>query len=550
MYVDDSTYTRNGKTYRRVLLRNSYRENGKVRHDTLANLSTCSDEAIEAIKLGFKNKNQLDTLKANGKPVKAEQGLQVGGVWVLWKLAQRLGVAQALGQTGEALLCLWLVFATLIAQGSRLSAVRLAQRHAVCDRLPLNSFHEDHLYAAMDWLAEQQDVIERQLFKQHYGRGEAPVLYLYDVTSSYFEGQENELADDGYNRDGKRGKKQIVVGCLTDAQGRPVSIQVFRGNTSDPKTFKAQIDKVSDDFGIEQVTFVGDRGMIKSAPITDLQEASFHHITAITKPQIESLISQGVIQLDLFDDRLAEVEQEAQRYVLRRNPARAAEIAQNREEKWQRLIALVEEKNIYLKEHPRAKPETAIQSIKARMQKLKISEWVNIELAPRAMEVTQDNEHLAELSRLDGCYVIKTDLPQASASKETVHQRYQDLTQVEGAFRTMKTALLEMRGIFVRKETRTRAHVFIVMLAYLLADELKAAWKDLDVTVAEGLSVLSDINTIELVFPNELRCQTIPTPRALGRKLLKRLNLTLPDAIPHRGIVIETRKKLPERRNS
>lgn len=114
----------------------------------------------------------------------------------------------------------------------------------------------------------------------------------------------------------------------------------------------------------------------------------------------------------------------------------------------------------------------------------------------------------------------------------------------------MKTALLEMRGIFVRKETRTRAHVFIVMLAYLLADELKAAWIDLDVTVAEGLSVLSDINTIELVFPNELRCQTIPTPRALGRKLLKRLNLTLPDAIPHRGIVIETRKKLPERRNS
>lgn len=550
MYIDDSTYTRNGKTYRRVLLRNSYRENGKVRHETLANLSACSEAEIEAIKVGFKNKNHLDTLKATGQPVQSVQGLQVGGVWVLWKLAQRLGVAQALGQTREALLCLWLVFATLLAQGSRLSAVRLAQRHAVCDILPLNRFHEDPLYAAMDWLAEQQEDIERRLFKQYYGRGEAPVLYLYDVTSSYFEGQDNELADYGYNRDGKRGKKQIVVGCLTDAQGRPVSIQVFRGNTSDPKTFKAQIDKVSDDFGIEQVTFVGDRGMIKSAQITDLQEANFHHITAITKPQIEALIRHGVIQLNLFDDRLAEVEHEAQRYVLRRNPARAAEIAQNREEKWQRLLTLVEEKNTYLKAHPRAKPETALQPIKKRMQKLKISDWVNLELAQRAIEVTKDNEHLAEISRLDGCYVIKTDLPLASASKETVHQRYKDLTQVEGAFRTMKTALLERRGIFVRKETRTRAHVFIVMLAYLLADALKAAWQDLDITVAEGLAALSDINTIELVFPNDLRCQTIPTPRALGQKLLKRLNLTLPDAIPHRGIVIETRKKLPDRRNS
>lgn len=188
MYIDDSTYTRNGKTYRRVLLRNSYRENGKVRHETLANLSACSEAEIEAIKVGFKNKNHLDTLKATGQPVQSVQGLQVGGVWVLWKLAQRLGVAQALGQTREALLCLWLVFATLLAQGSRLSAVRLAQRHAVCDILPLNRFHEDHLYAAMDWLAEQQEDIERRLFKQYYGRGEAPVLYLYDVTSSYFEG--------------------------------------------------------------------------------------------------------------------------------------------------------------------------------------------------------------------------------------------------------------------------------------------------------------------------------------------------------------------------
>jgi transposase len=331
------------------------------------------------------------------------------------------------------------------------------------------------------------------------------------VTSSYFEGQDNELADYGYNRDGKRGKKQIVVGCLTDAQGRPVSIQVFRGNTSDPKTVKAQIDKVRDDFGIAQVTFVGDRGMSKRAQIADLQATSFHHITAITTPQIEALIRQGVIQFTLLEDRLAEVEHEAQCDGLRHNPVRAAEIAQTREEKWQRLLPLVEEKHTYLQAHPRAKPETALKPLQQSMQKRKISEWVKLELPHRAIAVTKDNEHLAEISRLDGCYVIKTDLPLVSASNETVPQRYKDLAHVEGAFRTMKTALLEMRGLFVRKETRTRAPVFIVMLAYLLADALKTAWQDLDITIAEGLAVLSDINAIELVFPNDWRCQTIPT---------------------------------------
>src|ERR671914_61461 len=228
MFIDDCTYTRNGKTYRRVLLRNSYRVDGTVRHDTLANLSQCADEEVEAIKFGLRHKGQLAKLAQRSQTVCLAQGLAVGAVWVLFQLAQSVGLVKALGKGREGLLCLWWVFATVIAQGSRLSAVRLAQQHAACDVLKLDPVNEDHLYRAMDWLADQQAAIEEALYQQRASQP-AQSVYWYDVTSRYLEGEHNELGAYGYNRDGERGKKQIVVGCLTDAQGRPVRIEVFAG---------------------------------------------------------------------------------------------------------------------------------------------------------------------------------------------------------------------------------------------------------------------------------------------------------------------------------
>jgi hypothetical protein len=228
MFVDDATYRRNGKTYRRVLLRNAYRTQGKVRHDTLANLSQCSDEEIEALKLALKHKGRLAELGTLENNIGAQQGSAVGAVWVLNQLAKQLGITQALGAHRLATLARWLVFATLIEQGSRLSAVRLAQRHAVCDILNLDSFNEDDLYQAMDWLAQRQNDIEQKLFNHRYqNQAQPPVLYLYDVTSSYLEGDHNELAEYGYNRDGKKGKKQIVIGLMTDEQGWPITVEVF-----------------------------------------------------------------------------------------------------------------------------------------------------------------------------------------------------------------------------------------------------------------------------------------------------------------------------------
>ena len=548
MFIDDATFTRHGKTYRRVLLRNSYRFNGQVRHDTLANLSYCSDDEIRAIKLALKHKGQLTHLGDLREEVGTRQGLAVGAVWVLHQLAKRLGLVKALGQSRTAKLALWLVLASVIAQGSRLSAVRLAQQHAVCDLLGLEAFNEDDLYQAMDWLNEQQPAIEEALFTHRYApAGQAPTLYLYDVTSSYLEGDQNELGEYGYNRDGK---KQIVVGLLTDEEGWPITVEVFAGNTQDPKTFKAQIDKMVQRFGVKQVTLVGDRGMIKTVQISDVKDAGFHYLTAITKPQIEALLKTKVLRLSMFDEDLVEVTTEEVRYIVRRNPQRAEELAAVRQSKRERLDNYLAQKNAYLADHPRAKVETALKNAQAKANQLKIHAWAKLNVEKRRLALAVDEDVQRVATRLDGCYVIKTDLPPEVASSETAHARYKGLAEVEYAFRTMKTTLLEMRGIFVRKATRTRAHVFVIMLAYLLAYQLRRLWHEVELTVEEGIAELASIYAIELTLSNQTTCQLIPEPRPLGKLLLEKADITLPDAIPHKGITVVTRKKLVPQRKS
>jgi transposase len=551
MFIDDATFTRNGKTYRRVLLRNSYRFNGQVHHDTLANLSHCSDDEIRAIKLALKHKAQLTQVGDLREEVSSRQGLAVGAVWVLHQLAKRLGVVKALGQSRTAKLALWLVLASVIAQGSRLSAVRLAPQHAVCDLLGLEAFNEDDLYQAMDWLDEQQPALEEALFTHRYATaGQAPTLYLYDVSSSYLEGDQNELGEYGYNRDGKKGKKQIVIGLLTDEAGWPITVEVFAGNTQDPKTFKAQIDKMVQRFGVKRVTLVGDRGMIKTVQISDLKDAGFHYLTAITKPQIEALLKTEVLQLSMFDEDLVEVTTEEVRYIGRRNPQRAEELAAVRQSKRERLDTYLAQKNAYLADHPRAKVETALKNAQAKANQLKVHAWAKLNVEERRLALAVDEDAPRAATRLDGCYVIKTDLLPEVASSETAHARYKGLAEVEYAFRTMKTPLLEMRGLFVRKATRTRAHVFVIMLAYLLAYQLRRLWHEVELTVEEGIAELASICAIELTLPNQTTCQVNPEPRPLGKLLLEKADITLPDAIPHKGITVVTRKKLVPQRKS
>jgi len=285
MHIERIKSKQGKKVYTQILLRESYREPGAprsaVKKRTLLNLTKYPAKDVQALQLALKYKNDLAKLQEIlAGQIELKQGPSVGAVWVLYRLCQDIGLIKALGRSQNALLTLWMVMARLIDQGSRLSAVRLAHEHAGPEILGLSDFCEDDLYKAMDWLNRGQEQIEKRLFSLRPSQ-QKPELFFYDVTSSYLEGEQNELANYGYNRDKKRGKKQIVIGLLCDEKGEPVSIEVFEGNTADLSTFESQVKKASERFGCERVTFVGDRGMIKSGQIENLSEAGFHYITAI-----------------------------------------------------------------------------------------------------------------------------------------------------------------------------------------------------------------------------------------------------------------------------
>jgi Transposase DDE domain len=548
MYIDTSHITRGGKTYTRHLLRESYRANGKVLHRTIANVSHCSAAEIEAIRLALRHKEALEHLGTIQDAITLKQGLSVGAVWTVYQVARRLGIEKALGTTREGKLALWQVIARVIDQGSRLSAVRLAMSHAACDVLGLGPFDEDALYANLDWLATKQAAVEDQLFAQHT-KTKSVSLFLYDVTSSYLEGMHNELAAFGYNRDGKKGKLQIVIGLLCDEDGHPVSIEVFPGNTHDPHTVASQVAKLKKRFGVQAITFVGDRGMIKSQQIEDLAQQGFHYLTAITKPQIAKLLRTGTFQMELFEQELAEVlADEGIRYVLRRNPVRAQEIQDTRHAKLATLQAHVAKQNQYLTDHPRANAQGALQKLVARAEKLRIADWVELILEERALKLTVNASAQQEAAKLDGCYVLKTDLPPAQAPKEMVHDRYKDLASVEQAFRTCKTAHLEVRPLFLRREARTRAHALVVMLAYQIIRYLTSCWSAFDVTVAEGLHALTTLCLVEVAPKNAPSYHCLPTPRDAIARLLHSADIKLPKAFSLSGVRVSTKKKLQSER--
>ena len=373
------------------------------------------------------------------------------------------------------------------------------------------------------------------------------------MTSSYFEGTCNDLAAFGYNRDGKRGKKQMVVGLLCDEGGMPVAIELFKGNTQDPKTFASQIKKVTERWGGGPIAFVGDRGMLKGPEIAALAQSStdgppLHYITALTKPQIERLLKEQTLQLSLFEAKVAEVLTPEERYVIRRNPIRAEEIRATREDKYRVWTALVARENRYLAEHPRAKVEVSQRRIEQKAQALRIGAWVTLHPTGRTFAVEKREDVLAEVAKLDGCYALRTDLGPGQASKETVHSRYKDLALVESVFRTCKTVHLEIRPVYLRKEERTRGHAVVVMLAYMVVKTLSRAWQDWDITVEEAIAELSQLCMTAVRIKTTKRLYQVPRPRPFLASLLAAANITLPDVIPHRGVTVSSKKKLPEER--
>lgn len=540
MFISKSKFkTKSGKIYQSVLLRESYRENGRVKKRTIANLTHCSEQEIKAIELALTHKHDLSALGPLTDAVSIKEGPSIGGVWVIYQIAKTLGIVDALGDSQNGRLALWQVFARVLEQGSRLSAVRLGETYAIASVLSLKKgFTEDTLYRNLAWLANNQTKIEDKLFVKNK---RDTTLFLYDVTSSYLEGDDNALAEWGYNRDGKKGKKQIVIGLLTDSKGNPIATEVFRGDTNDLATFHSQIEKAKDRFGCKRVTFVGDRGMIKSGQIEDLAKHGFHYITALTRKQIETLVRKQIIQYELFDDPICEITDDSIRYIFRRNPIRAEEIRENRESKKCSVERLIEEQNKYLKEHRGAKEATTLKRVMGKIKKLKIDSWFSVKAESRKFTLCIDNNILAKEMELDGCYVIKTNLPKTACDAQTVHSRYKDLALVESAFRTCKSNL-ELRPIYVRLEASTYGHILIVMLAYMIIRYLDQKWSSLYLTVEEGLRSLNTLTLQEVTVKGYIPFQQVPEPRKQNKKMLEVLSIELPKILPKSNVRVVTRK--------
>lgn len=481
------------KIYRTVYLAESYRVGKKTKHIHLANLSKMPDNLIDALERELKG----EPSKTTGV-LEFTQGKSCGGLIAVKEVCKRLGIIDALGKDEQAPIALLQIIGRVLCQGSRLYiASQWSGHQALNEVLHIDTFNEDTLYANLDWLSENQEKIEKKIFKFRYPDKKLKTVYLYDVTSSYLEGTHNELAAFGYNRDKKQGKMQIVIGLLCDDDGYPVSVQVFEGNTQDVTTVTDQLQKLKTKFGVEQVVFVGDRGMIKSASISEITEMSWYYITAITKPQIETLLKKELFQLELFTHKLMEVKEDEIRYVLHRNAMRAEEIAGSRQRKIEVVQKLAELKNKYFSEHPGAKEQVALQAVENKASQLKIDQCLEIQCKEREITVKILEDKIKEIAQLDGCYVIKSNLPESLASTDTLHDRYKDLAMVEQAFRTMKQAFEEIRPIYVRKKKRTRGHVFVCMLAYMVIKYVWNECKDLNINQTNLFDSLDRIQYVQ-----------------------------------------------------
>lgn len=514
------------KQYCSTVLIESYRHEGKVKHRIISNLSKWPEDLV--IKLENLLKGHA---VASLSDLEFSQGKSIGGLIVAKEIFKRLGLYGILSKSQQGRLAMIQICGRIFAQKSRLYlATQWSQTHALAEVFNVGRFDEDDLYENLDWLSSKQAEIEDMLFGQRHQSGQIKAIFLYDVTSSYLEGQQNELAEYGYNRDNKKGKKQIVIGLLCDNEGYPVSVEVFKGNTHDTRTVASQLKKLKERFGVEKVVFVGDKGMLKSQQIEEIlsKEFKWHYITSITKSQIESLLEQRVIQLSMFDESLTEVTYEGVRYILRRNPLRSTEAEKSRQSKINAIKQKVIQNNQYLLSHPKAKVSTAIRAIETEIAKLKMQPMVSCYAKQRELYVEIIEEKLAEAGILDGCYVIKTDIPKEAIKKECIHERYKDLSLVEQAFRTMKTSLEEIRPLYLRKEQRTRGHVFVCMLAYMTIKYLCDQLKDSGLTRNFILETLDGIQYIEYHFDKQ-KMKIMPKKLLdCNALILEKLNIKLP----------------------
>lgn len=516
-----------------ILLREAFREDGKVKNRTLANLSHWPAARIEALRRALRGDFDQAAL-----PEAPTLGPIFGLLYVLKQISDTLGISAALGNTVLGKLALFLVLARLAHRGSRLSAVRWAQDHALQEVLALPAFDEQDLYRALDDLCARQKKIEAALYTRYLRQHpQPPRMFLYDITSSYLEGEHNELGEFGYNRDGKKGRLQIVLGLLTDAEGEPLAVRVFAGNTADPATVVEQIKILQEQFQVQEFVFVGDRGMVKSKGIKALHEAHLRYITALTDPQIRSLLGQKILQLELFSEQLCEVESGGVRYVLRKNEKEAARERHRLADKLKKLAAKIAARNEQVNDHPRCQPEAGQRALEGWAERHKLTGLVELQLEGRTLVLRRQEEQIARALELAGCYVVTTDVLKESMSAQEVHDSYVSLQKVERDFRALKTGLLEVRPVFVRKESRTRGHVFCCLLALKLSREMERRLREkfgttdsnpYALTLSDALAALSSLCLLHYHVNEKTSVTKLPQPTTNQKQILEALGVSLP----------------------
>ena len=478
-HVVTTTRKYKDQVYRTHLLRRSYREGGTVKNETLGNLSHLPDALIEIIRRSLQGESFVPLAQAfeitASRPHGHAQAVAVA--------MQRLGLALLVASkpSRERDLVLAMVAARILAPSTKLATTRWWHTTTLAEDLGVADATEDDLYAAMDWLLARQGAIQRKLAARHLSSGG---LVLYDLSSSYFEGTTCPLAKIGHSRDGRPGTLQVNYGLLTDVRGCPVVVSVFEGNTADSTTFMPEVQRLHEEFGIERMVMVGDRGMISQKAIEELRETEgIGWITALKSASIRSLIEQGQLQLGLFDERnlieLSSPDYPGERLVACRNP----ELAKLRAHKREELLSATEKNLEKIKARVDAAKLAGADEIGLRVGRVvnqyKVAKHFELAIGDKTFTFVRKRDSIAAEAALDGIYIIRTSVSAAQMDAPECVRSYKALANVERAFRSLKTVDLKVRPIHHRLADRVRAHIFLCMLAYYVEWHMRETWREL-----------------------------------------------------------------------
>src|SRR5258706_4408949 len=478
-HVVTTTRKYKDQVYRTHLLRRSYREDGVVKNETLGNLSHLPDALIDIIRRSL----QGETFVPLGQAFEVVRSRAHGPAHAVSVMLQRLGLASVLGSKPcrERDLVLAMVASRIVAPHTKLATTRWWHTTTLAEDFGVADASEDDLYAAMDWLLARQGTIQKKLATRHLSESG---LVLYDLSSSYFEGSTCRLARLGYSRDGRHGMLQVNYGLLTDGRGWPVAVSVDEGNVTDRLTLMPELKRLREEFGVEQLVMVGDRGMISNKAIAEMRESEgVAWITALKSVSIRALVEQGHLQLDLFDERnlleLNSPDYPGERLVACRNP----ELAKLRTHKREELLAATAANLEKIKARVDAGKLAGRDEIGLRVGKVinqyKVAKHFELAIGANTFTFARKREAIAAEAALDGIYIIRTSVPAAQMDSADCVRNYKSLANVERAFRSLKTIDLKVRPIHHRTADRVRAHIFLCMLAYYVEWHLRAAWREL-----------------------------------------------------------------------